>query len=324
MKNLCAITGTGGCVGGGLKNYFAARDREILELTRRPGAGARAAPFQLGAEISPQALARVDALVHCAYDFQPLRWNEIRAVNVEGTRKLFQAARAAGIGRIVCLSSISAYDGCRSLYGRAKLEIEKIALDSGALVIRPGLVYGGGPGLRRAGVSGIGVQPLNAPVTCEMENHHASATQAGGMFGKLVAQVRRSSVLPVFGGGSQAQFLVHSEDLAAFIEQFTAGKIEMAPRILTAAHERPWPFKQLLSEIARGLDKKVKFIPLPWRLPWAALKTAEACGLRLNFRSDSLVSLMHQNPNPDFSPNAAAGLICRPFEIEKIKLQGPA
>ena len=291
MKNVCAITGTGGCVGGCLKNYFAARGREILELTRRPGPGARAAPFRLGAEISPQALARADALVHCAYDFQPLRWNEIRAVNVEGARKLFQAARAAGIGRIVCLSSISAYDGCRSLYGRAKLEIEKIALDSGALVIRPGLVYGGGP---------------------------------GGMFGKLVAQVRRSSVLPAFGGGSQAQFLVHSEDLAAFIEQFTAGKIEMAPRILTAAHERPWPFKQLLSEIARGLDKKVKFIPLPWRLPWAALKTAEACGLRLNFRSDSLVSLMHQNPNPDFSPNAAAGLICRPFEIEKIKLQEPA
>jgi nucleoside-diphosphate-sugar epimerase len=243
--------------------------------------------FQLGAEISPPVLAGVGALVHCAYDFQPLRWEEIRAVNVDGTRKLFQAARAAGVGKIVCLSSISAYDGCRSLYGKAKLEIEKIALDSGALAVRPGLVYGGGP---------------------------------GGMFGKLAAQIRKSSVIPLIGDGSQIQFLVHNEDLAAFIEKFTAGKIEIAPRVLTAAHDRPWPFRQLLSEIAHGLNKKIKFVPLPWRLLWAGLKTAEACGLRLNFRSDSLVSLMHQNPKPDFAPNLAVGLICRPFEIQKLRL----
>jgi nucleoside-diphosphate-sugar epimerase len=287
MKNACAITGSNGYLGGCLKNHFAAQGREVLELTRSPVPGARAVAFQLGAEISPQALAGADALVHCAYDFQPLRWEEIRAVNVAGTRKLFQAARAAGIGKMICVSSISAYDGCRSLYGRAKLEIEKIALDNGALVIRPGLVYGGGP---------------------------------GGMFGRLVAQVRKSSVIPLIGDGSQIQYLVHNEDLAGFIEKFTAGKIEIAPRILTAAHEQPWPFRQLLSEIARGLDKKVKFVPLPWRLIWAGLKTAEACGLRLNFRSDSVVSLMHQNPSPDFSPNASAGLVCRPFEAGKLRL----
>jgi nucleoside-diphosphate-sugar epimerase len=287
VKNLCAITGTGGYVGGCLKNYFAARGWEILELTRRPRPGARAVAFQLGAEISPPALAGVNALVHCAYDFQPLHPEEIRAVNVEGTRKLFQAARAAGVGRIVCLSSISAYDGCRSLYGKAKLEIEKIALDSGAQVIRPGLVYG---------------------------------SQPAGMFGRLVAQIRKASVIPLIGDGSQIQFLVHHEDLAAFIEKFAAGKIEIALRILTAAHDRPWPFKQLLLEIARGLDKQVKFVPLPWWLVWAGLKSAETCGLRLNFRSDSVVSLMHQDPNPDFSPNAAAGLVCRTFEIEKLKL----
>ncbi|MFZ1071952.1 MAG: NAD-dependent epimerase/dehydratase family protein [Verrucomicrobiia bacterium] len=287
MKNACAITGSNGYLGGCLKNYFAAQGREVLELTRSPVPGARAVAFQLGAEISPQALAGADALVHCAYDFQPLRWEEIRAVNVAGTRKLFQAARAAGIGKMICVSSISAYDGCRSLYGRAKLEIEKIALDNGALVIRPGLVYGGGP---------------------------------GGMFGRLVAQVRKSSVIPLIGDGSQIQFLVHNEDLAGFIEKFTAGKIEIAPRILTAAHEQLWPFRQLLSEIARSLDKKVKFVPLPWRLIWAGLKTAEACGVRLNFRSDSVVSLMHQNPSPDFSPNAAAGLVCRPFEAGKLRL----
>ncbi|MGA3283150.1 MAG: NAD-dependent epimerase/dehydratase family protein [Verrucomicrobiota bacterium] len=286
-KPVCAITGSNGYVGGCLKNYFSARGWEILELTRRSGSGARAVAFQLGAEISPQALAGARALVHCAYDFQPLRWKEIRAVNVDGTRKLFQAARAAGVEKMVCLSSISAYDGCRSLYGKAKLEIEKIALDSGALAVRPGLVYGRGP---------------------------------GGMFGKLAAQIRKSSIIPLIGDGSQIQFLVHNEDLSAFVEKVAAGKIKTAPRILTAAHEQPWPFKQLLLEIARGLDKKVKFVPLPWRLVWAGLKMAETCGVRLNFRSDSLVSLMYQNQNPDFSANAAAGLICRAFRVDKLAL----
>jgi nucleoside-diphosphate-sugar epimerase len=286
-KPICAITGSNGYVGGCLKIFFAARGREILELTRRPKLDTRAVIFQLGAEISPASLAGARALVHCAYDFNPLRWEEICAVNVDGTRKLFQAARAADISKIVHISSISAFDSCRSLYGKAKLETEKIALDHGALVIRPGLVYG---------------------------------NKAGGMFGKLVEQVRQSSVIPMIGDGSQIQFLVHNEDLAAFIERYANDEIKIASCILTAAHEQPWAFRQLLLEIARRLNRNIRFVPLPWRVLWAGLKTTEACGVRLNFRSDSLVSLMYQNPKPDFSPNAAAGLTVRPFQIEELEL----
>jgi nucleoside-diphosphate-sugar epimerase len=286
-RKICAITGSNGYVGGCVKNYFTANGWEILELTRQPKPDSRAIKFQLGEEIAPQSLADANALVHCAYDFKPLRWQEIFAVNVEGSRKILEAAHAAGVKKIIYISSISAFDDCRSLYGKAKLEIEKIALKNGALVIRPGLVYGSGP---------------------------------GGMFGKLATQIRKSSVIPMIGDGSQIQFLIHNEDLCAFIEKFAAGKIEIAPSILTAANERPWPFKQLLLEIARGLHKKPKFIPLPWRLVWLGLKSAEVCGLKLNFRSDSLVSLMNQNPSPDFSANSKAALICRPFEIEKLQL----
>jgi nucleoside-diphosphate-sugar epimerase len=280
MKKICAITGSNGYVGGCVKKYFAARGWEILELTREPKENSRALKFQLGAEISPASLAGVDALVHCAYDFKPLRRDEIHEVNVAGSRKILEAARVAKIPKIIFISSISAFDGCRSLYGRAKLAIEKIALESSALVIRPGLVYG---------------------------------NDSGGMFGKLTAQVRNSSVISMIGDGSQIQYLVHNEDLCAFIESYAAETIEIAPQILTAANEQPWQFKQLLLEIARAQNKKIRFIPLPWRLIWAGLKTAELCGLKLNFRSDSLVSLMHQNPKPDFSANSKVGLNCRPF-----------
>ena len=280
-KKICAITGSNGYVGGCVKNHFAAHGWEILELTRQPKPGGRAVKFQLGGDVASAALAGVDALVHCAYDFKPLREEEIRAVNVEGSRKILAAARTAGIPKIIFISSISAFDGCRSLYGKAKLEIEKIALAQGALVIRPGLVYG---------------------------------DDAGGMFGKLAGQVRQSTLIPLIGDGAQIQFLVHQADLCAFTENCAAGRIRPIPKILTAANPQPWPFKNLLREIARRQDKKIRFVRLPWRAVWLGLKAAEVCGLKLNFRSDSLVSLMHQNPAPDFSANAQAGLICRPFQ----------
>jgi nucleoside-diphosphate-sugar epimerase len=283
---ICAITGSNGYVGGCVKQYFAAHHWDIFELTRRTRPNSPSAPFQLGDDISPQLLSGTSALVHCAYDFGPVRWSEIVSVNVDGSRKILEAAKEARIPKIVFISSISAFDGCRSMYGKAKLEIEKIALECGAMVVRPGLVYGSGP---------------------------------GGMFGKLSAQIKNSSIIPMIGSGSQIQFLVHEDDLCSFIERYASGAANVHPRVLTAAHEQPWPFKQLLLEIAKALDRNPKFIPLPWRFVWLGLKSAELCGVRLNFRSDSLVSLMYQNASPDFSVNAEVGLNCRAFDRVTLK-----
>src|SRR5471030_2841518 len=104
MKKTCAITGSNGYVGGCVKNYFAARGWEILELTRQPGPGARGIKFQLGGEVPPASRTGVDALVHCAYDFKAVSRDEIRAVNVEGSHKLFLAAREAKIPHITFIS----------------------------------------------------------------------------------------------------------------------------------------------------------------------------------------------------------------------------
>jgi nucleoside-diphosphate-sugar epimerase len=286
MKKICAITGGNGYVGGCVKDYFAARGWEIFELVRRPKPGARAFQFQLGDDLSPELLSGVSALVHCAYDFTPLTWDEIVAINVEGSKKVIKTAKEANVPKIIFVSSISAFDDCRSLYGKAKLEIEKFALANGALVVRPGLVYGGA---------------------------------AGGMFGKVSEKVRKSSIVPLIGSGTQIQYLVHNEDLSAYIEKFASGQVPLPPRLLTAANEQPWQFKQLILEITRAQGKTPTFIPLPWRLIWLVIRCAEVFGVKLNFRSDSLVSLVYQNPKPDFSGNAQAGLVCRPFNVSTLK-----
>jgi hypothetical protein len=46
---------------------------------------------------------------------------------------------------------------------------------------------------------------------------------------------------------------------------------------------------------------------------WATLRAAEAAGVNIKFRSDSLVSLMNQNPAPDFRRLGEWGIVLRAF-----------
>jgi hypothetical protein len=48
-------------------------------------------------------------------------------------------------------------------------------------------------------------------------------------------------------------------------------------------------------------------------LEWLGLKSAELVGLRLRVRSDSLISLINQDPSPDFGATRAAGLAFAAF-----------
>lgn len=276
----CAITGAGGYLGGVLVSYFQNNGWTAAEMTRRPSSPG-AIPFHLGEEISPKALEYVDALVHCAYDFAPRKWQDIHRVNVEGSRKLFAAAREAGVRTLLFISTMSAFEGCKSLYGKAKLEIENAVHDYGGIILRPGLIHGDPP---------------------------------GGMFGRLVGQVKKSSLTPVFGGGTQVLYLAHAEDLAKLILRICAGHLS-APNALTAAHEQPWTFCEILEEIARSQGRSLRFMSLPWRPVWLGLHCAEMAGLRLNFRSDSLVSLLNQNPNPQFEIPRLLGFRFRPFAM---------
>ena len=281
-QKTCLVTCAGGYLGGRVKAALEKRGWRVIELTRHPKPGSGAGRFQLGEEVSPEILAGAKALVHCAYDFQQLSWADIHRVNVAGSEKLLRAARQAKIKNLVHISSISAFGRCRSLYGKAKLETETIAHSLGALVLRPGLIYGDSP---------------------------------DGMFGKLVGQVERAKILPLFGGGAQIQYLVHEQDLSAFICDCAEGKISSPATPVTIANEQPWTFRQILEAIAHAKGKSISFVPVPWRLAWAAIKCAELCRVPLNFRSDSLVSLIYQDPKPSFAEQRGLKIVCRPFEF---------
>jgi len=253
-----AITGASGYVGSAISRCFRAHGWEVLELGRR-----NVQRFELGGEVAVD-WSGVEALVHCAWAFGVKSGEEAERVNVRGSVRLMEAAREAGVARGVFISSLSCFEGCRSLYGKGKLAVEPEALRMGFAVVRPGLVYGPRP---------------------------------GGMMGALEKAVKASPVVPLIGDGSYPQYLVHEEDLAELVFKLCqAGKAPAEP--VSAASGEAIPFRELLRRIAARHGRKPFFVPVPWRLILAGLKTMESVGLNPPFRSDSLIGFVFQNPEP--------------------------
>jgi hypothetical protein len=54
---------------------------------------------------------------------------------------------------------------------------------------------------------------------------------------------------------------------------------------------------------------------VPWQFVWLGLKGLELAGARPNFRSDSLISMIYQNPRPSFALLQSLAFRCRPFQL---------
>ncbi len=270
----CAITGSTGYVGSAIARHFEAQGWEVLHLNRRAG-------WDLNADPEKIAWGNVDALVHCAYDFRSAGWEEMRRVNVDGSVRLLKTARRHGVSRAVFISSVSAFAGCRSLYGKAKTLTENAALQMGCAAVRPGLVYGAKP---------------------------------GGMMAALERAAGAGKLLPMIGDGSYPQYLVHDEDLARFVFLLCQRETPVPAFPVTAAYPEKVPLRDIIRRIAARKEREVRFIPIPWRLIYLGLKTLEALRLPAPFRSDSLIGMVYQNAAPDFALPPGVNASFRRFE----------
>lgn len=167
-----AITGGTGYTGGRLVARLRAQGHDVVALARpsskRP-AGDPGVAFVEGDLSSPDALARLvkgaDAVVHVAAVYRTAGHTDAyyRAVNVEGTVRLLEAAARAGVRRFVHTSTVGVHGHVENppadetwplapgdVYQATKAEAETLALDFHrrhglpVSVIRPGAIYGPG------------------------------------------------------------------------------------------------------------------------------------------------------------------------------------
>ena len=278
---IAAVTGAHGYLGALFCDALAADGFAIRRLVRNPDVTAGDAAFDLRSGIDPSALRDVDVLIHCAYDFTARSRSAIWDSNVYGTRDLLDAAQAAGVRRTILISSMSAYAGTRQLYGRAKLANEIDAQSRGVCIVRPGLVYG---------------------------------PSWGGTAGSL----RRLASLPVVPlvGSSTYQFTVHEDDLAdGIVELAKAETVPLVP--LGFANPSPINFRALLAAMAiDATGRPARFVSVPWRALFAAMRLAELVHVPLPLRADSLLGLMRPAPDvPNVEVLDALDLAFRPFEL---------
>ncbi len=168
------VTGATGFVMGAVVRALRARGDAVTALvrdpSRAPSLAALGCELVAGDVVHPTAaipdLHRADALVHGAAIYEigvtAMRRRAMEETNVTGTRRMLDAARAAGTARIVYVSTIAAFgnthgavvaEGYRptspptSAYEDTKRRAHDIALDtarSGApiVIVQPGQVYG--------------------------------------------------------------------------------------------------------------------------------------------------------------------------------------
>lgn len=192
MTGPALVTGGSGFVGGRVVARLVARGRGVRALVRSDAAAEAVAA--LGAEpvrgdvLDPRSLAAAmrgcEAVYHVAGENElcPREAAELFRVNVEGTRRVAEAAAEAGVRRLVHTSSaatlgephgaVAAEDTRHrgwflSAYERSKYEAEREALATGrttrleVVVVNPASVHGPG---RVGGTARLLLRYLNARV----------------------------------------------------------------------------------------------------------------------------------------------------------------
>jgi len=151
-----AITGGTGFVGRNIARTLINKGHEVVLIARgkdqtdpatRQLARAKFLPMTLDdpAQLA-HAFAGCDAVAHCAGINREIEGQTYQRVHVEGTRNVVEAARRAGVKKIVLISFLRARPNCGSGYHESKFAAEEIVRQSGLdyTILKCGVIYGKG------------------------------------------------------------------------------------------------------------------------------------------------------------------------------------
>jgi len=144
-----AITGATGFVGSHLANRLSEEGHEVVRIARRARSNQNDHFVYIDLSDVNQltdAFSSCDAVAHCAGINREIGAQSYKRVHVDGTRNVTEAAKAAGVEKIVLMSFLRARPDCHSPYHESKWEAEEIVRNSGLdyTIIKAGVVYGRG------------------------------------------------------------------------------------------------------------------------------------------------------------------------------------
>ena len=157
-----------------------------------------------------------------------------------------------------------------------------------------------GRGTRGPRTRGIRAPARPGPCRRRGRPHREPAQARSGRADHPLARDRRAAALSARDGrpglGGSALALARSRAEGGRVIPLAQGDIPGLPR-RSCGISRP-----------AGEGRGIILVPFPWQVMWAGLKTLEFLGLRLDFRSDSLLSLVNQDPKPDLKEARDLGL----------------
>jgi len=286
---LIAVTGATGFVGRHIAAVLTRRGHAVRALVRRPitartleSLGVERVPGDLADVAALTTLARgADAVVHLVGIIVEKGPATFHAVHVDGTRRVVEAARHAGIERFVHMSAVGARDEPGATpYHRTKWHAEELVRASGLshAVFRPSIISG----------------PESAPIRT------------------LALLHRWSPVVPVFGDGRFPAQPVWVEDVAlAFalsVERpALSGAFELGgPQVLT--------YEEFLLAIGRAAGHPRPLVHVPLALARAAAGAFDLLGAAAPLTSDQLQMLVEGSATPANAIESVFGIRPVPFE----------
>ncbi|WP_448639220.1 NAD-dependent epimerase/dehydratase family protein [Geodermatophilus sp. URMC 63] len=260
------VTGASGMLGRATATALLARGDEVTVLQRRPAG--LPCPEVLGDVADPAVVGRAargqDAVLHLAAKVDVTGpWAEYAHANVDGTRAVVDACRAAGVGRLVHVSSPSvAHAGtaltgvgagpadparARGRYARSKAvaELGALGADSAALAVlavRPHLVWGPGD------------------------------TQLV----ERIVQRARAGRLPVIGSGAALIDTTYADNAAAALVAAVDACGPVHGEALVVSNGEPRPVAEVIGRLCRAAGVPGPRRRVPFGLAWLAGTAVEA------------------------------------------------
>lgn len=257
-----AVTGAAGFVGGALLAALAGAGRSMRPLVRvaREGQAVRGVPAVAVGDIGQDtdwsaALTGVDCLVHCAARVHVMAETvadplaAFRAVNVAGTRRLAEQAAAAGVRRLVFVSSIKV-NGERTAPGAPFLVSDPPVPEDAYAISK----WEAEQALRRvAAATGLEVVVVRAPLVY--------GPGAGGNFARLLRLVARGVPLPLGAVDNRRSMLALDNlvDLLIHCVDHPAA----AGKTFLAADGEDLSTPELIRRLAAALGRPARLLPVP-------------------------------------------------------------